>query len=183
MFGEELGFVHAADFTSPPRLLGWAFPDQDADESWSLYDHPRVSIFAKQRDLSEAEFDALLGGTWEGAIPMYVQEGLMQKVLANVLQLWRFTTVLDTTRFSLPPPSTASSPASPATLWTSGAADSPIRWRHQSYGVCSGPKRRATVIAAASQSRARPCSVDGPVMGNQPKHGYRLCDFAAPVQQ
>ena len=71
MFGEELGFVHAADFTSPPRLLGWAFPDQDADESWSLYDHPRVSIFAKQRDLSDAEFDALLGGTWEGAIPMY----------------------------------------------------------------------------------------------------------------
>ena len=71
MFGEELGFVHAADFTSPPRLLGWAFPDQDADESWSLYDHPRVSIFAKQRDLSDAEFDALLGGIWEGAIPLY----------------------------------------------------------------------------------------------------------------
>ena len=71
MFGEELGFVHAADFTSPPRLLGRAFPDQDADESWSLYDHPRVSIFVKQRDLSEAEFDALLGGTWEGAIPLY----------------------------------------------------------------------------------------------------------------
>ncbi len=71
MFGEELGYVHAADFTSPPRLLGRAFPDQDADESWSLYDHPRVSIFAKQRDLSEAEFDALLGGTWEGALPLY----------------------------------------------------------------------------------------------------------------
>ncbi len=71
MFGEELGFVHAADFTSPPRLLGRAFPDQDADESWSLYDHPRVSIFAKQRDLSAAEFDALLGGTWEGALPLY----------------------------------------------------------------------------------------------------------------
>ena len=68
MFGEELGFVHEADFTSPPRLLGLAFPDQDADESWSLYDHPRVSIFVKQRDLNEAEFDALLGGTWEGAI-------------------------------------------------------------------------------------------------------------------
>lgn len=71
MFGEELGFVHAADFTSPPRLLGRAFPDQDADESWSQYDHPRVSIFAKQRDLSEAEFDALLAGSWEGAISLY----------------------------------------------------------------------------------------------------------------
>ena len=71
MFGEELGFVHEADFTSPPRLLGRAFPDQDADESWSLYDHPRVSIFVKQRDLNEAEFDALLGRTWEGAVPQY----------------------------------------------------------------------------------------------------------------
>ena len=71
MFSEALGFVHAADFTSPPRLLGRSFPDQLADESWSLYDHPRVSIFVKQRDLSEAEFDALLGGSWEGALPLY----------------------------------------------------------------------------------------------------------------
>ena len=68
MFGEQLGFVHAADFTSPPRLLGLTFPDQEADESWSLSDHPRVSIFAKQRDLTDAEFDVLLGGSWEGAI-------------------------------------------------------------------------------------------------------------------
>ncbi len=71
MFSEALGFVHGADFTSPPRLLGRSFPDQLADESWSLYDHPRVSIFVKQRDLSDAEFDALLGGSWEGAIPLY----------------------------------------------------------------------------------------------------------------
>ena len=48
MFGEQLGFVRAADFTSPPRLLGLTFPDQEADESWSLYDHPRVSIFANR---------------------------------------------------------------------------------------------------------------------------------------
>ena len=71
MFGEQLGFVHAADFTSPPRLLGLTFPDQEADESWSLYDHPRVSIFAKQRSLSDSAFDALLGGSWEGAIPWH----------------------------------------------------------------------------------------------------------------
>ncbi len=67
MFGEQLGFVQAAEFTSPPRLLGWVFADQEADESWSLYDHPRVSIFAKQRELSDAEFDALLEGSWKDA--------------------------------------------------------------------------------------------------------------------
>ncbi len=71
MFAEQLGFVHAADFTSPPRLLGLTFPDHEADESWSLYDHPRVSIFAKERALSEIEFDSLLGGSWEGAIPWH----------------------------------------------------------------------------------------------------------------
>ncbi len=85
MFGEELGFVHAADFTSPPRLLGRAFPDQDADESWSLYDHPRVSIFVKQRDLSEAEFDALLGGSWEGAIPLYTGRDSSSNSVRNLL--------------------------------------------------------------------------------------------------
>ena len=67
MFGEQLGFAHAADFTTPPRLFGLTFPDQGADESWSLYDHPRVSIFAKERELSDEEFDSLLGGTWVGA--------------------------------------------------------------------------------------------------------------------
>ena len=71
MFDEQLGFVRTSDITSPPRLWGLAFPDHDADESWTLYDHPRVSIFAKQRELSDAEFDTLLGGTWEGAIPQY----------------------------------------------------------------------------------------------------------------
>ncbi len=70
MFGEQLGFVNVADFTSPPRLLDVSFPDQGADESWTLYDHPRVSIFAKKRELSEGEFDALLGGSWEGAVPL-----------------------------------------------------------------------------------------------------------------
>ena len=68
MFSEQLGFVHAADFTTPPRLLGLTFPDHEADESWSLYDHPRVSIFEKRRALSGSEFDSLLDGSWEGAV-------------------------------------------------------------------------------------------------------------------
>ena len=68
MFGGELGFVLAADFTTPPRLLGLTFPDHDADESWSLYDHPRVSILAKERALSGSEIDSLLEGSWESAV-------------------------------------------------------------------------------------------------------------------
>ncbi len=68
MFGGQLGFVLAADFTTPPGLLGLTFPDHHADESWSLYDHPRVSILAKERVLSGSEIDNLLAGSWEGAV-------------------------------------------------------------------------------------------------------------------
>ena len=71
MFAEELGYVQVADIRSGPRLWGWEWDDQGADESWSLYDHPRVTVFAKERELSDAEFDALLGCSWEGAIPGY----------------------------------------------------------------------------------------------------------------
>jgi len=87
MFGERLGFVNAADFTSPPQLFGFTFPDHEADESWSLYDHPRVSIFAKQAEFSEAEYDALLYGSWEGAIPWHRGEDPLLSPLLNALGL------------------------------------------------------------------------------------------------
>ncbi len=65
----RLGYEVALDVTSPPRLFGFVFEDRRADESWSLYDHPQVTVLRKVRDLSDAEFDAVLGGSWEGAIP------------------------------------------------------------------------------------------------------------------
>ncbi len=75
MWSGELGFELAQEVTSPPRLWGFVFDDRHADESWSLYDHAQVSIFKKVRDLSDAEYDALLGGTWETAIPYSVGKG------------------------------------------------------------------------------------------------------------
>ena len=66
----RLGFELAAEFTSPPQLLGLTFEDRSADESWSLYDHPQVSIFRKVRDLSDAEFAALFDRAWERADPL-----------------------------------------------------------------------------------------------------------------
>ncbi len=67
----RLGYEVAREFTSPPRLFGMVFEDRAADESWSLYDHPQVTVLRKVRDLSDAEFDAVLGGAWEEAIPYY----------------------------------------------------------------------------------------------------------------
>lgn len=87
MFAEELGFRLAAHVTSPPSLFGLDFDDSQADESWSLYDHPQVSIFEKERTLSDAEFDALLGGSWEGAIPWYRGKDSPLSPLLNLVGL------------------------------------------------------------------------------------------------
>ncbi|GIV80120.1 MAG: hypothetical protein KatS3mg050_4514 [Litorilinea sp.] len=71
MWDGRLGFELALDLTSPPRLFGLVFEDRHADESWSLYDHPQVTIFRKVRNLSDAEFDAIFDHVWETAIPYY----------------------------------------------------------------------------------------------------------------
>ncbi len=55
MFDEELGFELVARFDSPPQLFGYTFDDRNADESWSLYDHPQAHIFRKTETLSDAE--------------------------------------------------------------------------------------------------------------------------------
>jgi YYY domain-containing protein len=72
LFAGELGFQKVAEFTTYPRLGPVSIPDDDADESFTVYDHPKPIIFKKMRQLSDQEWDALLGGTWEDAIQGYV---------------------------------------------------------------------------------------------------------------
>jgi len=72
LFSGQLGFEKVTEFTTYPRLGPVSIPDDDADESFTVYDHPKPIIFKKVRDLSDQEWDALLGGTWEGAISGYV---------------------------------------------------------------------------------------------------------------
>ena len=71
LFEGKLGYELVGDFHTYPRLFGIEIPDQNADESFWVYDHPRTLIFKKVRDLSDEEWDRLLGGTWENAIPYY----------------------------------------------------------------------------------------------------------------
>ena len=72
LFAGELGFKKVAEFTTYPRLGPFVFNDDDADESFTVYDHPKPIIFQKVRQLSDAEWDSLLGGSWVEAIPGYV---------------------------------------------------------------------------------------------------------------
>ena len=72
LFGGELGYEKVAEFATPPRLGPLVIDDQAADESFTVYDHPRAFIFQKVRDLSDAEWFAVLGDTWRGAVHGYV---------------------------------------------------------------------------------------------------------------
>jgi YYY domain-containing protein len=57
----RLGYDLLAVFESNPKLGPIEFPDQLAEEAFTVYDHPKVLIFAKQDSYSEATVRALLG--------------------------------------------------------------------------------------------------------------------------
>ena len=74
LFDGRLGFTVAHAVETPPTLGPLQFDDQSADESFTVYDHPRPILFEKTRQLSAAEWDDLLGNSWQGAVPGYVGE-------------------------------------------------------------------------------------------------------------
>ncbi len=89
LFEGKLGYELVGDFHTYPKLFGIEIPDQSADESFWVYDHPRTLIFKKVRDLSDEEWDQLLGGLWEQAVPYYTGDeksgGLLSKLTLGLL--------------------------------------------------------------------------------------------------
>ncbi len=65
----QLGFQLAYQAEQRPELFGIGYDDSGSDESFTVYDHPRVHIFERVEDLSREEFRArLLWGinqSWE----------------------------------------------------------------------------------------------------------------------
>lgn len=43
----ELGFEKAAEFTSYPEIFGMKFDDTGSEESFTVYDHPKVTVYRK----------------------------------------------------------------------------------------------------------------------------------------
>ncbi|MBC7256136.1 MAG: hypothetical protein H5T66_08560, partial [Chloroflexi bacterium] len=62
LFSGELGYDLIATFTSYPRIFGFEIVDDAADESFTVYDHPKVLIFKKRPDFSLENVKAILGG-------------------------------------------------------------------------------------------------------------------------
>jgi len=91
LFAEKLGFEKVEEFETPPRLGSLIFHDQAADESFTVYDHPRPIIFRKVRDLTDEEWETLLAGSWEGAVHGYVGElPLLAKLRASLTGVAQF---------------------------------------------------------------------------------------------
>jgi len=70
LFRGELGFERVAEFTSYPSILGIQIPDQSAEESFSIYDHPRVQVFKKTAAFNPDQVRHLLGDgiAWESVL-------------------------------------------------------------------------------------------------------------------
>jgi hypothetical protein len=85
LFDGELGFEEIYRLSTPPRLGPFVVDDQAADESFTVYDHPQPIIFKKTRQLSDAEWETLLGNEWQAAIHSYIG----QPTLLMRLRGWR----------------------------------------------------------------------------------------------
>lgn len=60
LFDEKLGFQHVKTFDNPPQIGPVKFRDDLADESFRVYEHPRVDIFVKESALNQDQMAALM---------------------------------------------------------------------------------------------------------------------------
>jgi hypothetical protein len=60
LFAGKLGYTPAATFSSPPRLGPLEFPDDSAEETFQVFDHPTVRIFRNTAHLPPEQIAQLL---------------------------------------------------------------------------------------------------------------------------
>ncbi|HMA36848.1 MAG TPA: hypothetical protein VKY74_20505, partial [Chloroflexia bacterium] len=60
LFAGRLGYTPLATFASPPRLGPLTWPDDSAEETFQVFDHPTVRLFRNTGRLPEATLQALL---------------------------------------------------------------------------------------------------------------------------
>lgn len=60
LFAGELGLELVADFASQPCFAGYCWDDREAEEAFSVYDHPRVFVFRKTAAYDPANIKQIL---------------------------------------------------------------------------------------------------------------------------
>lgn len=62
LFSGGLGYEKVAEFASYPSLLGIKIKDDSSEETFQVYDHPKVMIFAKTTPMSRDRLTEVLAG-------------------------------------------------------------------------------------------------------------------------
>lgn len=60
LFKEKLGYQKIAEFTSYPKLLFWEINDDSSEETFQVYDHPKVIIFQNRLQYSQEQLKIIL---------------------------------------------------------------------------------------------------------------------------
>jgi len=64
LFKGKLGYKQVAQFSSYPQILGISINDDASEETFQVYDHPKVLIFRNIDHLSNSEIKDLLRNAW-----------------------------------------------------------------------------------------------------------------------
>ena len=51
LFSGKLGFKQIKEFNSYPGIFSFVIPDENAEETWSVFDHPVIRVFEKTKQL------------------------------------------------------------------------------------------------------------------------------------
>ena len=91
LFSGELGFEQVQRVTSYPGLFGIQIVDDGAEEAFTVYDHPQVTIFRKGEGYSRTRARALLGDVdWDSILRVPARN--VAKVRGGLVldrELWR----------------------------------------------------------------------------------------------
>ncbi|MEO8284916.1 MAG: DUF2298 domain-containing protein [Chloroflexota bacterium] len=74
LFAEKLGYVRVHTTQVTPELFGIKINDQLADESFSVYDHPRVDIFKKITALTDDQLNTLFATALDRPLGQYTTQ-------------------------------------------------------------------------------------------------------------
>jgi hypothetical protein len=62
LFSGDLGYSLEMEFTNYPSLFGFQINDDNSEEAFIVYDHPKVLIFKNEKKLSSEQLFKLIEG-------------------------------------------------------------------------------------------------------------------------